>query len=290
MKRIPAAMPLAVPHTAASFHKTCLLTLDLENDCGGRVGALFDTITAETVHRLICFINSHAVPLTIFAAGKLFEVKDREIQLLEKQLHAVEFAIHSYSHPNCLNDYSGEIDRAVQAYTSFFGKQPSGYRAPQGRILPSDFASLAKHHFLYDASIIPSMRPGVYDNRNQPNMPFLMEESDIVEIPCTVFPYLRIPLSLGYIRLLGTPLTKALFRALPLPDVVVVTFHLHDIVPTAHSDQLGGFWRFFYRYNIDSGYPLLDYIIRTFKEHGYTFNVMKQCAREFKAAHESAAR
>jgi Polysaccharide deacetylase len=253
----------------------CFLTMDLENDCGGRIGPVFDTIHEENIFKLVHFINKQEVPLTLFVTGRLFEEKRKELKLIQSQIKQVEFALHSYSHPNLLDDYSEEIERAVAAYEDFMGARPLGYRAPQGKISGKDFESLQRHRFQYDSSIIPTIRPGVFNNRKRPNRPFPLERYDLLEIPCSVFPIIHIPMGLGFMRMLGPSLTKIFFARLPLPPVIVLVFHLHDIVQTEHVDNLKGFWKFFYQRKVDQGFVLLDFVIKNLKKKGYRFDLMK---------------
>ena len=55
--------------------KICLLTMDLENDCGGRIGPVFDTINTTNLTTFVNFMKKQNVPLTLFTTGKIFEEK-----------------------------------------------------------------------------------------------------------------------------------------------------------------------------------------------------------------------
>jgi peptidoglycan/xylan/chitin deacetylase (PgdA/CDA1 family) len=261
--------------------KTCLLTMDLENDCGGRVGAKFDAINEHTIQTFSNFMKVQNIPLTVFVTGKIFEEKEREIRELHHALPSVEFALHSYSHlnpPDALADSSAEIEKGVQAYIKAMGQSPYGYRSPLGYISTEDFACLKKYGFLYDSSIFPTIRPGLFNYLHMPNMPFYMKEFDIVEIPCSVFPWLNIPLGLGYMRLLGMTLTRILCLRLASFPILVIGFHLHDVIQTTHTERLRGFWKFFYRRNVKQGFSILQFVINTLKTKGYEFELMKNIA------------
>jgi len=249
--------------------------MDLENDCGGRIGPVYDTIHEKNIRQLTQFINQHQVPLTLFVTGQLFEEKRKELWLIQQEIQEVEFALHSYSHPNLLTDYSQEIEKGVTAYKDFMGKGPLGYRAPQGKISSKDLACLKKHQFQYDSSIIPTIRPGVFNNRKMPKGPHYLDEYNLWEIPCSVFPSTCIPMGLGYIRLMGQSVTKFLFSLLRHLQIIVFVFHLHDIIQTEHVDKLHGFWNFFYRRNVGQGFSLLDFVIKDLKKKGYSFDLMK---------------
>ncbi len=249
--------------------------MDLENDCGGRIGSVYDTIHEKNIRRLTRFINRHNIPLTLFVTGQLFEEKRKELGLIQQEIQGVEFALHSYSHPNLLDDYSQEIEKGVAAYKDFMGKGPLGYRGPQGKISKVDYECLKKHNFQYDSSIIPTIRPGVFSNIKMPKEPHFLAEYNLWEIPCSVFSFTGIPMGLGHIRLLGQSITKFLFSRLPLPWIIVFVFHLHDVLPTEHVEKLKGFWKFYYQRNIDRGFPLLAFVIENLKKRGYRFGLMK---------------
>jgi len=261
--------------------KLGFLTMDLENDCGGRAGVRYDSITPENITAVLNFLKTHNVPLTLFVTGKIFEEKPREINLLRAGWENLEFALHAYSHPLLLDDYSEEIDQGVRAYRNFLGDPPLGYRAPQGKISQRDFLCLKKHGFKYDASIFPTLRPGVFNNLKMPNEPFYLDKYDLLEIPGSVFQPLKIPLGLGYLRLLGPVVTRALFKLCRLPNFLVISFHLHDVLQTCNTEKLSGFWRFFYRRNVHQGFALLDFALTTLKHQGYRFALMKDLLSTF---------
>lgn len=261
-----------------THQKTCMLTLDLENDCGGRVGTIFDAINETNLQRLLDFIDGQNIPVTFFVTGKIFEEKEEELRLIQRRLKRIEFALHSYSHPNppdLCSDYSEEIRKGAEAYKQFTGQEPWGYRSPLGNISKKDFECLKKYGFRYDSSIFPTIRPGLFNHLNMPKTPFYMDEFDLLEIPSSVFPLINLPMGLGYMRLLGPTLTKVFFMHFPLPPIIVMGFHLHDVIQTPHTERLRAFWKFFYRKNVTHGFSMLECIITTLQKKGYEFTLMK---------------
>lgn len=261
--------------------KVCCLTLDWENDCGGRVGLQFDTISKSNIAQLIQFIQEQDVPLTIFAAGKAIEARPEPLQMVREQLPQTEFGLHSHTHTNGLNDYREEIRQGTAAYVQFFNESPRGYRGPQGKVNPVDLDFLCEHGFAYDASVFPTVRPGLFNNLDAPGKPYWIRAQKLVEIPGTVLPLAKIPYGLGYFRLLGPLVTKQLLRFLKHPDFLVLNFHLHDVFLSEHREQLKGFWHYFYHKNVTNGFNILAFAIQTLKKQGYEFVLMNAVCEDF---------
>jgi len=250
--------------------KIACITLDLEPDCGGRMLS-FDSLAH--VDSLLQLFKEIDIPLTVFVTGKIFEEKP-EIVRRFCALRSFEIGVHAYTHRLGLTDRSEEIQRGIAAYYSFFKQRPLGYRAPQGCIDESDLALLLKEGVQYDSSIFPSWRPRKFNHIGSPNVPHI-HQSGVVEIPITVFKPLPIPFGLGYARLLGKGLFSSLVKNFPLPSVVVMAFHLHDIFQTAHVEQLKGVPAWFYRKNVLQGAELLKMSAKTLKDRGYSFVCMR---------------
>ncbi len=258
-------------------HKRCCLTFDLEPDCGGRVNS-YDSL--KNIDRVYNLFKRLDLPLTTYVSGQIFEEHPEAIQVLFP-LPRKEFGVHGYEHHISGRDTRVEIQRGIQAYRQFFGKNPKGYRAPQGRISETDLHLLKSEGVLYDSSFFPTIRPGVFNNLFVPNKPFRHKRVELLEIPITVLRPFPIPLGLGYSRILGSVLTRLFLMLAQLPETVVICFHLHDIVESAHTDLLQGFWHQFYRYNIKKGESLLITIIQYLQKNGYAFMLMRDLVPEY---------
>lgn len=254
--------------------RTACLTLDLEPDCGGRRQS-FDTLDRmDTVAELAVSLD---VPLTVFVAGIILERRPDVVERIQK-LPAVEFGLHGHTHDLRITDRVADAAAGIRAFRSFFGSIPAGYRAPQGRISATDLGYLREQGVAYDSSIFPTYRPGVFNNLRFPNQPFLHRESRMLEIPITALRPFPIPLGLGYLRLMGPRTAPAVVRRARLPASVVVAFHVHDLVTTAHVETLGPSHRWFFRRNISHGGKLLAGAVDFLKDKGYRFERMADTA------------
>jgi len=249
--------------------QTFFLTIDYECDYGTALaensyGALDHT---EAVVNLL---ERFDVPLTCFVQTEVLDEAPEEVERLRKAAIPVSFHPHSHSHrPRETADIEAEIRTSATRYQEFFGRDPTGYRFPNGNVRPRDYRLLAEYGYEFDASVFPSWRPGHFDNTSTPTNPQYLPEYDLYEIPFTVYSdRVRIPTALSYCRLLGRPFTE-LFCRRP-PRVVIFNIHMHDLVNPSSFERLSPLYRGIYSRNED-GLALLETILRRFAERGFAF-------------------
>jgi len=217
--------------------KIACVTLDIEADYAGMTpDECYESLdhTGE-FERLIQHYN---LKLTAFVTGFIL---DRGFPILAR-LSALgsRFETHSYSHP--LREPPGrkiaDIRKGIEAYVRYFGTRPRGYRAPQGIISMEDVRALAGEGILYSSSLFPSYLPGRYNNLRFPTRPFLYREENLLEIPISVIPGLRIPITASHVNLLGWPLYRGLFPIFGYPPLLNICAHLYDFANVASYSSL----------------------------------------------------
>ena len=257
--------------------KVACLTLDVEQDYGTLLEEpSYDGI--EHIPDLVKFFKGRDIPLTCFVQGSLLETHPTQI----KQLGAldVEFELHSFSHLGAKDaDAKFEIENGKRAYRNFFGREPMGYRCPDGVISQEGYQILAANGFKFDSSIFPSLRPGAFSNLRTPVKPYLLSNTKIIEFPISVpSSIIRIPIALSYIKLLGKPYFYFL-KTFALPELIVFGFHLHDLFEIDSSkniplEKLSFIYRWTYKRIYQgggSGLRILDEFITMLEKRGYTF-------------------
>lgn len=258
------------------------LTLDLEQDYGD----LLDKPTYDGISyipEVISFAKERNIPLTVFVQGSLLAKFPSAIEQLTKL--DVEFELHSYSHLRYNNTNTKyQVEYGKKAFSSFFGKDPEGYRFPSGVLNKEDYSILAANGFRFDSSVFPSVRPGTFNNVNMPIKPYYLEDDKIVELPFTVLSrYVRIPISLSYIKLLGWPYLE-LIKSSTLPGLIIFNFHMHDLftLPGASSFKRRKFslldrfiFKRTYQQKNNNGFILLERMMSIFQERRYNFVKMK---------------
>ena len=249
--------------------KTIYYTLDLESDYAGV--APFETYEAYSKEKLLNefakIINDFDIKLTVFVTGKVLESQREQISFFQ-QLGA-EFELHGYDHVMYQPDFLPEIEKGLNAYQAFFGKDPLGYRSPGGVTDPHLYEILSNAGVKYDSSLIPSFRLGMYRNLKSPLHPHFPFNSGVLELPFSVIPKVRLLISASYIRLFGFSTYKLLFRIFGLPDPLVYLFHLVDIIPVTMRHHLTPFYQRAYAVRENKGMEYFEATVRHFHSLGY---------------------
>lgn len=253
--------------------KLACVTLDLENDWYFDEEG-YDHLTFEYINDYIKLIKNLEVPVTFFAVGRTIERFPGVIDKLDSELEC-EFHLHSYQHDTSKSyDFREEIQNGKEAFESHFGYEPRGYRAPQGNIDPDEFEILEDEGFVFDSSVFPSYRPGVYSNLDAPLTPYQPAPAeDLTEIPIGATPRTRIPICLSYLKLLGWPYQTYLERT-RLPDPLIFNTHLQDFFHTASHEQLEQPKRAIMKHNLDRSVDLFSQFITHLRSRGYAFGTM----------------
>lgn len=265
--------------TYRPHRRTACITLDLENnwtfDSESLQYRVFDYID-----EYIELISSLDIPLTVFVVGEVLEDRPDVVDRLDEALD-VEFHLHSYRH-----DMSGEapieaeIRDGVAAFEETLGRRPAGYRAPRFIVDDGDLRALSEAGFAFDSSICPSYRPGVYNNLDRPTEPFVPSEApELLELPVSVHPRLKIPFEQSYLRLLRAPYLSVLDRS-RLPRLLVFNSHLHDYFHTEAHDRLSGLRRLLFTNNIDRSMAIFEQFVTALRDRGYQFRKLGDVAAQ----------
>jgi hypothetical protein len=269
-------------------HRAVCFTLDLEHDYAGVApDETYETLAnREALDRLATIVRKHDLKLTVFATGLVLEQHRDAVRTFE-QIGA-EVELHGYSHSMRDPDFVAEVEGGVAAYDGLFGRTPLGYRSPGGVTSPLLFETLVKAGIKYDSSIVPSFRWGVYSNLGRSTGPHFHPGLPLMELPIGVVPGVRLPVATSYIRLLGWPAYRLLFRLFGTPDPLVYLFHLVDLVPVSMRRRLSPFLRGAYARGEGKGLDLFEASIRFFESAGYGPAYMSELYRD--SAGERVAR
>ena len=211
---------------------TVHFTLDLEHDYAGVAPyEAYETLDdTDAMRWLADLVTSRKLELTVFATGRILDHRPRDVEFFANL--GAEFCLHSYSHALHPKSFAGEVDRGHDAFVHSFGRTPAGYRSPGGVTGPDLFGALEARGIEYDSSIVPSFRPGFYANLAARTYPHRLDEFELIEVPMSVLPGLRVPVSASYVRVIGFPLYRRLADVVGLPSPLVYLFHLVDVIPS----------------------------------------------------------
>ncbi len=248
------------------------LTLDLEPDYGGRAGEKYSALETSVVSELLGILRKHAVPLTVFVVAKTLHKNRSVVEAFVR--FGAEFHLHSYSHDLNNPDSIEEIQRGKEAFTRFFHKPPRGYRAPEGRISESGLEILAEEGFDFDASIFPTFWPHPKYVR-YPRVPFRpLGDRALVELPFATVSPLRLVVSLSWIRFFGWWFFHRLLTLFPLPSILIIDMHVHDLWRAPSYSELPWLWKIIYGRHTDGGIRYLEKCIVLLKKRGYRFDTV----------------
>lgn len=259
--------------------KSLCITIDLESDFAGLIPESYNSCDLVHLDPFFELVRKYNVKLTVFVVGVLIE---KRLPILKKlQEIGAEFALHSYTHNLMAPDTIEEIQRGKKAFKEYFGVDPIGYRAPQGRISNEGMKRLEKEGFVYDASVFPSFWPA-WGYIFYSQTPCIQKGSSLIEIPFATFPF-RLIISLSWIKLLGWFPYRLFFSLFSLPQIFVFDSHLHDYMPSGTSyKKMSPIWKCIYRRNYKMGLKLFERFLLSMQRKGYKLTYMSEVCNDIK--------
>jgi hypothetical protein len=232
----------AVPQTQG---RPVCFTLDLEEDYGGMLPDYRYECT-DSFPEVVAHFERWKAPLSVFVAGNLLRNRPAVISpypMLDLHSHGDGHAPHAQARRRQTRE--ANIRNGLTTFREFFGRASVGYRAPFGFLEPSDFAVLQESGVRFDGSLFPGWHiSGFHPFRT--SRPYPVPGQELWEIPITAVPFLRIPCSFSYVKLIGVKVFLALLRWKPADCPIVFDFHLHDLVSTRATETFSPFWKRIY--------------------------------------------
>ncbi|MEN8182069.1 MAG: polysaccharide deacetylase family protein [Myxococcota bacterium] len=222
----------------------------------------------SAIPRYLDLFDRFRIRATFFMVGRDAALPQHRDLIREMVARGHEIGNHTFSHPYDLRrldpeQQREEIQRADEAITEATGQRPWGFRAPSADMGREALELLVKHGYRYDASTFPSPLMWVFMvygklfiRRNQyqlgepaavtaPTRPYVPRASrfyraarpgaddalDLVEIPLSVVPVLRIPFYATFLRMFDPRFFDACVRLHgQRRELLHVAFHLIDLV------------------------------------------------------------
>lgn len=157
-----------------------------------------------------------AVSSTLFTTANFAMHYPGAIRQLAQQ-H--EIASHTFYHSDFADEH---LLLSKQKLEEISGKPVTGLRMPRMRKVA--MSEVKKAGYLYDSSINPTWLPGRYNNLHLPRT--LYRDEDVLRIPASVSPFLRIPLFWLSFKNLPYPVFKKLaLQTLRKDGYICLYFH-----------------------------------------------------------------
>ena len=261
--------------------RTACITLDLEADPGTSDPQVLLLQDQRLLARYRQILEAHRAPLSAFLVTSLIHPLRAEVRSFCEHT-ARDIHIHSHAHDPVAPCTPADIARAASDFESFFGRRPTGYRAPYGLITRDGLRFLAREGFAFDASVFPSIRFDRYGycNLGLPQVPFRFEEAgrSILELPFATLRGARLIFSISYVKLLGWPLFRQLLGAFRLPPIVVIDAHPYDFYYHLLPGSSEGWKRAIHMRNAERAFDLFECMLRWLRDRGYEFATMSELA------------
>lgn len=206
------------------------------------------TMGMEGIEFIADLLEQHGCRGTFFVLGEIAAEHPDMVRDLHRRGHEIGSHGYSKSHPDLRElpeeDLHHEILNAKEVLESTIGDSISGYRAPAFAVDDGVLEVVAAADHTYDSSVVPCRRiPGFYGFPDAPRRPFQSGEwctvTGLTEYPVTTAPYIRLPLSGAWIRLLGRQYALwGLRHRLQQDGYGVIYVHPHELVDIPDYDAL----------------------------------------------------
>ncbi len=217
------------------------LSVDLDNlwaylrTRGDSQWSTYPSFLHIAIPRLLEVFASRDLCATVFVIGQDLEVANNADVVRSIADAGHELGNHSFSHavdfhtfaPETIDDEIGRTEHALRALD---GVKPRGFRGPSFRLSTNILHCLSAREYAYDASTFPSVIGplarsyhfrtatlsdaekarqralfGSFAEARRPLVPYLFEldQRQLLEIPVTTLPFLRLPMHLTYLNFIA---------------------------------------------------------------------------------------
>ncbi len=208
--------------------KTLLLTFDVEQFPSKELGIPLSedkafSLGKDGLNILLDILD--ITSSTFFVTAEFAERFPKDTKRILTSGH--ELAMHGASHDHVYHTMEEKkakdiISKAKGEMEKRFKTKIKGFRGP--RMSRPSYEILKKCGFTYDSSLHPVFLPGHYNNFFSPRC--VQEREDIIVIPVSAVPLVRLPFSWAWFRIMGSLYTKACSR-LTLLDSSFIHLYFH---------------------------------------------------------------
>lgn len=254
--------------------KTIAITIDVETDWGGRlsVGPGNCHGIEEGIPYLLHLLDELKIKATFFISGEVVAKYADIIHDIAK--HGHEIASHGFKHNI---DYSTmsktkikeQISRSKKILDDEIGVTPLGFRAPQCRINDEVYGVLRELNFKYDSSMVRGILPTRYNNLSIPSEPFM--KNDLLEMPISTMPYLKVPMGLLWINAMGFSIFRFLSERIKFTDMMVLYLHPFDLMDGKSKKDFGVIITKWYNFKQNRVKYTLESLLNYWKENNTKF-------------------
>ena len=256
------------------------ITVDFETDWGGRLPP--DRPNCQGIikglPRILTLLNKFCIKSTFFISGNLAQSFKSLLDEVLQEGH--EIASHGYEHD--LNygalpykELSYQLAKSKEVLEDSLNREIIGFRTPQFRLNPDLFSALKENGYRYDSSIIIHGRLlSRYDCSQLPGDLFFSK--DILEIPVSSLPRLKVPLGLLWINVLGLRAYKLLAGSKLPGSANVFYVHPFDVIVKDRNPDFGLKLNLWYSFKSKKALETLGNLLALWNKEQRQFFTMKE--------------
>lgn len=168
--------------------------------------------------KILDLLRNFNVKATFFVTGYFAERESQILRMIDDAGH--EIGSHAYCHTDLTrqnkHDLKTIIAQSNEIISGLVSQEIKGFRAPRCYINQDILDILFELGYQYDSSVHPAIVPRHYYNWKCPLEPYFLSRDDLtrqdsrrlLEIPISVIPLIRLPISWWWMRNIGLWLTR----------------------------------------------------------------------------------
>ena len=223
-------------------------------------------ISQQGTEIVLALLKKHKVHATFFCTGNFAYHAGELIKQIAREGH--EVASHGYYHSKF---NAGHFKKSKNILEKISGNPIAGFRMP--RMMPVDAKMLREAGYQYNSSLNPTYLPGRYNHLKARRD--CWHEKNLLQVPASVTPFLRIPLFWLSFHNLPFGIYKRLCKRTYNKDGYLnLYFHPWEFIYLGPRGKFG-FPRYIVRNSGDKMIKRMDNLIQWMKLSGYPFATFK---------------
>jgi peptidoglycan/xylan/chitin deacetylase (PgdA/CDA1 family) len=228
---VPGHVPMATPRAALSVDLEFFSHIPAYRNASESAGR--DAVGLSQVAWLRDQFTAHDALSTFFTVSGVAESYPDEIAPLADDGHEIASHTHTHRHLSEISaaDRQEELVESKRLLEEICDTEVRGFRAPSFDIADDHFEMLADAGYGYDSSLVPCRSiPGWYGGEHDAERPCRASAvdanapADLAEVPVSVMPGLRLPLTGTWIRFFGVHYTLLGMRWLARRGIAPVLY------------------------------------------------------------------
>jgi peptidoglycan/xylan/chitin deacetylase (PgdA/CDA1 family) len=229
-------------------------------------------ISTQGTLAVLDILARHQILATFFCTAYFAQQQPALIRRIAHEGH--EVASHGFYHAAFS---PGHLKTSKDVLEAITGKSVQGFR--MARMMSVAVDEITAAGYRYNSSLNPTFIPGRYNHFCAPRLPFM--QNDLLQLPTSVTPRLRIPLFWLAMHNLPFCIYKTLCHYTAKRDHYLnIYFHPWEFTGLRSKEKFG-LPRYITRHSGQEMLQRLDQLVAYLKKHAFQFGCLDACVVEF---------